>query len=139
MAAKHGAARCARWDNWGGCVDVASSGTQWWALLGQGTLFNGIARFGGNDSAAQVAAGGAAGLPERGVALSSLGGVAASLGPDGGMVVLATLDGALFRSLDGGASFARSQPAPGCGPADDGSQTPSTVYFAASDGIWKSR
>jgi hypothetical protein len=126
------------WDNWGGCIDTANSATQWWALLGQGELFNGIARFGGNDGSAQVAAGSGSGLPERGTRLRSLGGVVVTTGPDGGLVVLATLDGALYRSRDGGATFARSQPAADLRRLTVDPARPGTVYVAGGDGIWRS-
>lgn len=122
---------------WGGGVEAAYSPTQpdtIYVLLGQFTNFRGIGISTNGGSSFSLAAGAEFGLPEVGGITESLErsglAVAESNGND---IVLAVVDGALYRSEDSGANFTA---VPGVSGARDVAVTPDgTVYISTDGGV----
>lgn len=74
-------------------------------LLGQNGTFGGVAIIEGPARQFRIAAGAAVGLPEEDTYVDNLGSIVAYRDLNGGEVVAVTLDGVLYTSLDGGASW----------------------------------
>jgi photosystem II stability/assembly factor-like uncharacterized protein len=121
------------WDQWGGAqsMDVAGpGGSHAYVLLGQFDRFNGIAASRDGQTTWTVAVGAASGLPERSQQVAGIGDVVAL--PSDPQVAVATIDGALHVTEDGGATWRRSADgtfgALAVGPDD-------RVYVADADGV----
>lgn len=94
------------WDNWGGgqAVTIAGpDGDHVYVWLGQFGMFNGIATSTDGQQTWRFAAGAEVGLPERYEAVDLLGDVEAF--PDEPLRVVATIDGDVYLSVDGGATW----------------------------------
>jgi len=95
-------------DPWGGCQDAAHSRTvagRRYVLLGQAGTFGGVATI-EPDEQFRLAAGAAAGLPERGVGVGDGGAIEVVEAADGTELVAVATGGTLYVSDDGGRSFA---------------------------------
>ena len=127
---------------WGGCtdVDVAASG-RWYALLGQGNQFGGVAWFEPGSATWKVLSGSAVGLPEKGTVAGPIGSIAVLKGPAGTPsapdVVVVTIADVAYRSSDGAATF---QPLPAPGPVSEVLANPTqsgALYAAGKAGVYQ--
>lgn len=94
------------WDQWGGAQSMTISGDRIYVLLGQFGVFNGIAESADGGTTWTFAAGAENGLPERFDNVTSIGDIVALA--DAPRRVIATIDGAVHSSNDGGETWLRT-------------------------------
>ncbi len=122
---------------WGGGVEAVYSPTQpetIYVLLGQFSNFRGIGISTNGGASFSLAVGADVGLPEIGNVDRSLEDAGLAVTESGGTdIVLATIGGVLYRSVDGAASF---EPVAGLSGARDVAVTPDgTVYVSTDSGV----
>ena len=124
------------WDAWGGCFDATFNGaSNAWVLLGQANGFNGIARTTNGGVSWSVAEGAAAGLPPR---YTWKNRAPVAIVAPSAAVVLATIHGALQRSIDGGATWTVVDSSTLYGDLLLDKANPSIVYAYSRLGIHRS-
>jgi hypothetical protein len=124
------------WDRWGGTYDFSfADASTMFVLTGQAGRFGGIGWSTDGGTTFSFAAGSAAGLPERGEQ-SNL--QATAIEALDATTVLATFDGRLYRSVDGGGNWTTIDAPAGAGDLERSSTTPGTLLLSAADGLYRS-
>jgi hypothetical protein len=124
------------WNRWGGSYDVSfPDASTMFVLTGQAGRFGGIGSSTDGGATFSFAAGSAAGLPERDSESELRATAIEALDP---ITVLATFDGRLYRSVDGGGSWTTIAAPAGAGDLERSPTTPGTLLLAAADGLYGS-
>ncbi len=123
------------WDRWGGSYDISfADATTMFVFTGQARTFGGIGRSTDGGATFSFAAGSAAGLPERDARSDRQ---TAAVEAFDATTVLATFDGRLYRSVDGGRSWTTIDAPAGAGDLERSPTTPGTLLLAAADGLYR--
>ncbi|MEZ5261034.1 MAG: hypothetical protein R2755_04495 [Acidimicrobiales bacterium] len=126
---------------WGGCLDAAHSRVapgRRYVLLGQNSIFGGVARIEA-DGTFEVVAGAAAGLPERDATVGELGAVEVIPRSDGTEVVTVALgNGGVYVSRDGGRTYVEAGARLRAGELAADLGGGGRLFVAGADGVYYS-